>query len=123
MSLEQIQELVNVIEADDALRTELQAQFSKETSRDAWIQKAVELGKEKGYEFTAEEVSQFLTLQMQSVQESEEGELEDAQLEAVAGGGKSSSEKSSWNSFMTEFVYTSAAPFFTPGSTKSSTGI
>ena len=100
MSLESIQEFINVIEQDDDLKNELQQTLSKEATREDWINTAVRLGQARGYEYTTEEVNQFITLQME---EAEDSELEDAQLEAVAGGGKKKKNKQAWGEFMWEY--------------------
>lgn len=66
---------------------ELQQKFQTVVGRENTAALAVELGKEKGYNFTVEEA-------MESINEwykpkSQEQELSDEQLEAVAGGLRS----------------------------------
>ncbi|MEG3926736.1 Nif11-like leader peptide family natural product precursor [Microcoleus sp. D3_18a_C4] len=68
---------------------ELQLQFQSVTDRESLVDKAVALGKEKSYNFSSTEVSEWLesmTPQHQS-QSDTSGELSDSELEAVAGAG------------------------------------
>lgn len=68
---------------------ELQLQFRSVTDRESLVNKAVALGKEKSYNFSSTEVSEWLesmTAQHQS-QSDISGELSDSELEAVAGAG------------------------------------
>lgn len=58
-------------------------QFQSAPDRESLVNLAVEVGQQKGYSFTAEEVEQALAAQNAA---SETGELADEQLEAVAGG-------------------------------------
>jgi predicted ribosomally synthesized peptide with nif11-like leader len=58
-------------------------QFQSAPDRESLANLAVEVGQQKGYSFTAEEVEQALAAQSAA---SEAGELSDRQLEAVAGG-------------------------------------
>jgi len=59
--------------------------FQSAPDQESLVNLAVEVGQQKGYSFTAEEVEQALVAQ-NAASASETGELSDEQLEAVAGG-------------------------------------
>ena len=66
----------------------MQQQFQEATDRESLVNKVVELGKEKGYSFTPSEAEEWLesaAAYMQS-QSDANGELNEEELEAVAGG-------------------------------------
>jgi predicted ribosomally synthesized peptide with nif11-like leader len=63
----------------------LQQQLQSLENREARLNKMVELGQEKGYNFTSIEVEQWL--------QSRSKELSDSELESVAGGKRSSNEE------------------------------
>lgn len=66
----------------------MQQQFQEATDRESLVNKVVELGKEKGYSFTPSEADEWLESAagyMQS-QSGANGELNEEELEAVAGG-------------------------------------
>ena len=70
----------------------LQAQFQSAPTNEAIAKIAVDLGQEKGYNFSTTELKEWLSEQ-QTV--AEEGELKDEYLESVAGGaGKKRSDSS-----------------------------
>lgn len=79
MSQENVQQFYATVQNNEQLQQQLGAAQSKE----AFKEKAVQLGQENGYTFTADEVDAFLN---QSGQQ--QGELSEGELEAVAGGGK-----------------------------------
>ncbi|NJS09141.1 MAG: Nif11-like leader peptide family natural product precursor [Microcoleus sp. CSU_2_2] len=58
-------------------------QFQSAPDRESLVNMAMEVGQQKGYSFTVDEVEQVLAAQSAA---SEAGELSDQQLEAVAGG-------------------------------------
>jgi predicted ribosomally synthesized peptide with nif11-like leader len=60
----------------------LQEQLGATESKENFIETAVQLGKENGYIFTAEEVDSFMNQKSHGVN----AELSDLELEAVAGG-------------------------------------
>ena len=61
----------------------LQASLKAARDSGSFAQQAVQLGQEKGYSFTIEEVEAVMTA-MES--QSDEGELNESELESVAGG-------------------------------------
>lgn len=63
----------------------LQQQLQSQENREGILNKAVELGQEKGYNFTLIEVEQWLQSRSQELSESE--------LESVAGGKHSNNEE------------------------------
>ena len=62
----------------------LQEQLRTATDRDSMAALAVELGKEKGYSFTTEEVQAYID---ESTMSPPQQELSNEMLEAIAGGG------------------------------------
>ncbi|MEG4939512.1 Nif11-like leader peptide family natural product precursor [Microcoleus sp. F4-D5] len=68
---------------------ELQLQFRSIADRETLVNKAVTLGKEKSYNFSSTEVSEWLeSIETQYQSQSDtSGELSDIELEAVAGAG------------------------------------
>jgi predicted ribosomally synthesized peptide with nif11-like leader len=79
MSVESVNQFYQQVIQEPALRQ----QFQAAPDRESLANLAVEVGQQKGYNFTAEEVKQALTAQSVI---SEAGELSDQQLETVAGG-------------------------------------
>ena len=63
---------------------ELQQQLANTQDQDSFNQLAVELGKENGYDFTADEVNSFVKFKSNSINV----ELQDEDLALVAGGKK-----------------------------------
>ncbi len=64
--------------------TTLQQRFQSVNDREAIVNTAVQIGQEKGYNFTSEEVEDWINTQTNSPSS---GELKDEELETVAGGG------------------------------------
>ncbi|NJS09142.1 MAG: Nif11-like leader peptide family natural product precursor [Microcoleus sp. CSU_2_2] len=79
MSVESVNQFYQQLMQEPALRQQFQAALDRESL----VNLAVEVGQQKGYKFTAEEVKQALTAQSVI---SEAEELSDQQLETVAGG-------------------------------------
>ncbi|AFY46625.1 hypothetical protein Nos7524_0719 [Nostoc sp. PCC 7524] len=94
MSAENAKEMINVLQQDEALRNQIE---SASASSEAALNLTVELGKQQGLDFTAEEFQRELEArgfgvntdgQLESLSPSmgDEGELSEEALEAVAGG-------------------------------------
>jgi hypothetical protein len=94
MSAENASQMINAIQQDEALRTQIESEAS---SYEAALNLTVKLGIEQGLDFTAEEFRSELEArglsvntdgQLESLSASlgEEGELSEDALEAVAGG-------------------------------------
>ncbi|MFM7365934.1 MAG: Nif11-like leader peptide family natural product precursor [Cuspidothrix sp.] len=94
MSAENASQMINALQQDEALRSQIESEAS---SSEAALNLTVELGKEQGLDFTAEEFRSELEArglsvntdgQLESLSASlgEEGELSEDALEAVAGG-------------------------------------
>lgn len=81
MSKASVEQFYQEILKDPSLQERLQAV----TTREATAALAVELGKERGYNFTIEEAQASIDEWFAARPEQE---LSDAQLEAVAGGGQ-----------------------------------
>ncbi|HAX79351.1 MAG TPA: Nif11-like leader peptide family natural product precursor [Cyanobacteria bacterium UBA11372] len=62
----------------------LQQRFQSVTDRETIVNTAVQLGQEKGYNFTYSEVEDWINIQTNNPSS---GELKDEELETVAGGG------------------------------------
>ena len=77
MSVEQVKEFYEQVSEDE----DLQSEFEGLESEEAVVEKTVALGSEHGFEFNAEDVKNALK---QARAEAEE--LDDADLEDVAGG-------------------------------------
>ncbi|MBW4641605.1 MAG: Nif11-like leader peptide family natural product precursor [Goleter apudmare HA4340-LM2] len=94
MSAENAKEMIQALQQDEALRNQVETGSS---SSEAALNLTVELGKEQGLNFTAEEFLRELETRGLSVNSAgqleslsgtvgEEGELSEEALEAVAGG-------------------------------------
>jgi predicted ribosomally synthesized peptide with nif11-like leader len=79
MSVESVNQFYQEVMQEPALLEKFQAASDRESLANL----AVEVGQQKGYSFTVDEVEQALAVQNA---DSETGELSDEQLEAVAGG-------------------------------------
>jgi predicted ribosomally synthesized peptide with nif11-like leader len=86
MSQAAIQEFYDFTQTQPEIQSELNALLN---DREAMISKAVELGEENNFSFTADELRNALA-ELEASQPPEGAELTDEQLEAVAGGGKGS---------------------------------
>ena len=82
MSIENVNQFYQVVLQDSALQQQLQFAPDEESM----VNLAVELGQQKGYDFTSEEVIQAIALAQPPAQTTGMVELADEQLEAVAGG-------------------------------------
>ena len=84
MSIEAVNQFLQKVTEDEKLQEELaQALESEDNDRAA----AVELGVKYGYEFTPDEIGQEIQNRQSEFQVRQEaGELNDEELEAVAGG-------------------------------------
>lgn len=94
MSTENAKQMIQVVQQDEALRDQIESGAS---SAEAALNLTVELGKEQGLDFTAEEFRNELEARGMSVGSGgqleslsgtvgSEGELSEEALEAVAGG-------------------------------------
>jgi predicted ribosomally synthesized peptide with nif11-like leader len=94
MSVENARAMINTLQEDESLRNQIE---SGSSSSEAALNLTVELGKEQGLDFTAEEFQGELEARGLSVNASgeleslsgtvgQEGELSEEALEAVAGG-------------------------------------
>ncbi len=79
MSFESVNQFYQEVMQEPALLEK----FQSAPDRESLVNLAVEVGQQKGYSFTLDEVEQALAAQNAA---SETGELSDEQLEAVAGG-------------------------------------
>jgi predicted ribosomally synthesized peptide with nif11-like leader len=79
MSVESINQFYQEVMQEPALLE----QFQSAPDQESLVNLAVEVGQQKGYSFTVDQVEQALAAQNAA---SETGELSDEQLEAVAGG-------------------------------------
>ena len=91
MSIEVVAEFTNKLAENESLQQELQSAIEGKEGLDA-SQAVSELGAKHGYEFTAEEAETLRQL----VLANQSGELNEEQLEAVAGGGKLGAAIGSW---------------------------
>jgi predicted ribosomally synthesized peptide with nif11-like leader len=82
MSIEAVAEFTNKLAEDQSLQAEIKSAIDDKVGLEA-SQMVSEIGAKHGYEFTAEEAETLRQL----VLAHESGELNDDQLEAVAGGG------------------------------------
>ena len=80
MSVETVNQFYQEVMQEPALLEKFQSAPDQESLANL----AVEVGQQKGYSFTVDEVEQALAAQNAAA--SETGELSDEQLEAVAGG-------------------------------------
>ncbi len=80
MSTEAVAKFLDQLANDDNMKAELDQTGKTRQDR---IEAVVALGGKKGYEFTADECATFLA----TAKKVHDGELADAELEAVAGGG------------------------------------
>ena len=78
MSKESVEQLMQAAGLDAALQKKLEAAEG--------FAEVVEIGAEKGYQFTEQEVQAFLSERGITLAESQEGELSEEALDAVAGG-------------------------------------
>ncbi|WP_066377815.1 MULTISPECIES: Nif11 family protein [unclassified Anabaena] len=94
MSAENAKEMINALQQNEALRNQIE---SSSSSAEAAFNLTVELGKQQGLNFTAEEFQRELEarglgvntdgeLESLSTTVGEEGEISEEALEAVAGG-------------------------------------
>lgn len=81
MSKESIQEFYNYVQTQPEIQQELNSLIG---DRKALLDKAIELGQQNNYSFTKEELEQAIA-NLEAAY-SENSELSDEQLEAVAGG-------------------------------------
>jgi predicted ribosomally synthesized peptide with nif11-like leader len=83
MSNSQVQEFLSKVGEDPSLQTELSQALESENDREA----VTALAKSKGYEFSSDELwAEVQTRQAEFITNQADGELSDADLEAVAGG-------------------------------------
>ena len=80
--MSKMNELYLKVAADAGLQEKANKIFEATEDGAATVAKLVEFAKEQGYEVTAEEVKEFF----KSLSEKSNGELNDEDLEAVAGG-------------------------------------
>ncbi len=80
MSTEAAAKFFDQLAKDSSLQAELGV---RNETKDERIAAAVELGKKNGFDFSAEECKTVLA----TAKKVHDGELEDAEIEAVAGGG------------------------------------
>ena len=78
MSKEAIAQMMQAAGQDESLQHQLE--------QAGGLAEVVKIGAEKGYQFTESEVQAFLTEHGITFEDSEEGELSEEALEAVAGG-------------------------------------
>ena len=90
MSVENLTNFYHVLLQNSELLA-LLTERTKGATKEDFLDKLVELGKEKGYSFSLEDFHKFYAAKLKTV---EEGELDDSDLEAVAGGGGKSSSNS-----------------------------
>jgi Nif11 domain len=94
MSAENASQMINALQQDEALRNQI---VTESSSSEAALNLTVELGKQQGLDFTAEEFQRELEarglsvntdgqLESLSATVGQEGELSEDALEAVAGG-------------------------------------
>lgn len=79
MSTENLKLFFDKVREDDKLQEKL-VKLSDE-NREELVNKMIEVGAERGYEFSRKDMKQFATEQMV-----ESGELSEEEMEAVAGG-------------------------------------
>ena len=82
MSIENVKQFYQVVVQDPAL----QQQFQSVSDEESLVHLAVEVGQQQGYSFTPDEVMQAITIAQASTDTSGMTELDDEQLESVAGG-------------------------------------
>ncbi len=82
MSVQSLSEFMDKLVEDESLQKEMDSVTANKEDMPA-SQAIADLGIKHGYNFTAEEALQL----RQAILERESGELSEAQLEAVAGGG------------------------------------
>jgi predicted ribosomally synthesized peptide with nif11-like leader len=79
-----VQEFLAKVEEDQALQTQLAQALESDNDREA----VTALAKSKGYEFSSDELwAEIQKRQAEFSSKEAAGELSDAELEAVAGGG------------------------------------
>lgn len=78
MSKEAVEQMIQAAEEDVALQKKLEAAEG--------FTEVVQIGAEKGYQFTENELQAFMTERGITLKESQEGELSEEALDAVAGG-------------------------------------
>ena len=83
MTITAVQEFLNKVSEDEALQAELAKAMEAENDRQA----VTDLAKNKGYDFTPDELwAEVQKRQAEAEKKPETGELKDEELEAVAGG-------------------------------------
>lgn len=86
MSSERVTQFFQQEGQDPAIQDSLRSASDRETI----VNRVVELGKKKGYNFTATEVEQWLNSAVLQSQLDADSALNEEELEAVAGGGRGS---------------------------------
>ncbi len=84
MSLENITQFFQQEGQDPTLQESLQSASDRKTV----VNKVMELGKKRGYNFTASEVEQWLDSAVLQSQSDVDGALNEEELSVVAGGGR-----------------------------------
>lgn len=82
MSIASVQEFLTAVSSDLSLQEELAMAMNAENDSEA----VTALAQSKGYDFTADELSQEIASRQAAMPD--DSELTDDELEAVAGGGK-----------------------------------
>ena len=83
MSASAVQDFLGKVAADSALQNDLAKALEAENDRQA----VADLAKSKGYDFSSEELATEIERRQQEIAKRQEaGELNDEELEAVAGG-------------------------------------
>jgi predicted ribosomally synthesized peptide with nif11-like leader len=85
MSIDSLNNFMKLVATDESIDTKLQQAIGNQEGPAA-CETVASFGKERGYDFTPEEVAEFRKTILSYNQGQESGELSESELEAVAGG-------------------------------------